>query len=84
MVLNIKDPATDRLARELARVTGESITVAARVALEERLARVRRAQDASTRGQVGEEIIRGGRARRTLDDRPEQEILGYGEDGLPA
>jgi antitoxin VapB len=83
VALNIKDPATDRLARELARVTGESITVAARVALEERLARVRRAQDAGTRGQVGEEVIRRGRARRTLDDRPEHEILGYGEDGLP-
>lgn len=84
MVLNIKDPATDRLARELARVTGESITVAARIALEERLARVRRAEEASTRGHLGEEIIRRGRARRTLDDRPDDEILGYGEDGLPA
>lgn len=83
MVLNIKDPATDRLARELARVTGESITVAARVALEERLARVRRVQAVTTRGQVGEEIIRRGRARRILDDRPDDEILGYGEDGLP-
>ena len=40
MALNIKDPDTDRLARELAALTGESITTAARRALEERLERV--------------------------------------------
>ena len=39
MALNIKDPDTDRLARELAAATGESITVATRQAIEERLAR---------------------------------------------
>lgn len=33
MPLNIDDPETDRLARELAQATGESITVAARVAI---------------------------------------------------
>ena len=38
MALNIKDSDTDRLARELAAVTGESITVATRQAIEERLA----------------------------------------------
>src|SRR5207249_10051344 len=42
VALNIKDEETDRLARELAAATGESITVAARRAIEERLARVRR------------------------------------------
>ena len=41
MALNIKDPETDRLARELAQATGESITEATRVAIAERLARVR-------------------------------------------
>ena len=35
--LNIKDPRTDELARQLAAETGESITVAARIAIEERL-----------------------------------------------
>ena len=41
MALNIEDPETDRLARELAQATGESITEAAKTAIEERLARVR-------------------------------------------
>ena len=47
MALNIKDPETDRLALELEAATGESITVAARRALEERLERVRHSQRAS-------------------------------------
>ena len=37
MPLSIKDPETERLARELAQRTGESITVAIRKALQERL-----------------------------------------------
>jgi antitoxin VapB len=41
MALSINDPETVRLVRELARTTGESITVATRVALAERLQRVR-------------------------------------------
>jgi len=39
MPLSIKDPETERLARELAQRAGESITVATRKALEERLRR---------------------------------------------
>jgi len=40
MALNIKDPVTERLATELARLTGESKTRTVRVALEERRARL--------------------------------------------
>ena len=40
MPLSIKDPETERLARDLAQRTGESITVATRKALQERLRRV--------------------------------------------
>ncbi len=40
MPLSIKDPDTERLARDLARRTGESITLATRKALEERLRRI--------------------------------------------
>jgi len=40
MSLNIKDPETERLARILAQQTGETITLAIRRALEERLRRV--------------------------------------------
>jgi antitoxin VapB len=41
MSLNIKDEKTHRLARQLARLTGESMTTAVQHALEERLERVR-------------------------------------------
>lgn len=40
MALNIKDSETDRLARELAEATGESITTAVATALRERLDRM--------------------------------------------
>ena len=40
MPLNIKEPETDRLARELASTTGESLTAAVAMALRERLERV--------------------------------------------
>jgi antitoxin VapB len=39
MAMNIKNPETERLARELAKRTGESMTVAITVALKERLER---------------------------------------------
>jgi antitoxin VapB len=39
MSMNIKNPETVRLARELAKRTGESLTVAVTVALKERLER---------------------------------------------
>ena len=83
MVLNIKDATTDRLARELAVEAGESITVATRRALEERLARIR-ARNSLGDGDDGlAEFIRRGRARAVLDDRPTDDILGYDEHGLP-
>ena len=44
MALNIKSKETYRLARELADLTGESMTAAVTVALRERLHTVRRAQ----------------------------------------
>jgi len=41
MSLNIKDEKTHRMARELARATGESMTAAVSEAIRERLERVR-------------------------------------------
>lgn len=83
MALNIKDTVTDDLARQLAAETGESITMAIRIALEERLARIR----ARKRSNVGTDelvaIIARGRARPTVDNRPADEILGYDDHGLP-
>ncbi|GEK80122.1 type II toxin-antitoxin system VapB family antitoxin [Agrococcus baldri] len=82
MALNIKDPETDRLARELAQATGETITVAARRAIEERLRRVRARSASGVEAQV-QAIIERGRARTPLDDRGADEILGYDAVGLP-
>jgi antitoxin VapB len=83
VALNIKDPETDRLARELAAVTGESITVAARRAIEERLARVRTRSTVEETRDVLTRIIERGRARAMLDERSADELLGYDEHGLP-
>lgn len=83
MAINIKDPETDRLARELAELTGEPITLAVRQAIEERLEGLRRRRAAAA-GPALDDIIARGRARRTVDQRSDDEILGYGDDGLPA
>ena len=44
MPLNIKDPDTHTLAKRLAGLTGESLTKAVKLAIQERLARVEKAQ----------------------------------------
>lgn len=82
MAINIKDPETDRLVRELAALTGEPITVAVRAAIEDKLALIRRRETIAAAPAVADIIARG-RQRRLLDDRSEDEILGYGDDGLP-
>jgi antitoxin VapB len=46
MALSIKTDEADRLARELSRLTGETMTEAVTRALAERLERLRRARDA--------------------------------------
>jgi antitoxin VapB len=83
MALNIKDEETDRLARQLAAATGETITVATRRAIEERLARVRARRDAQPAADELRALILRGRARTVLDDRRVDEILGYDDRGLP-
>ncbi|TFV55022.1 antitoxin [Geodermatophilus sp. DF01-2] len=83
MPLSIKDAEADRLARELASATGESLTVAVATALRERLERVRGL--ASGRDLAAELNAIALRCAQLplLDDRPEAEILGYDENGLP-
>lgn len=81
MAVNIKDPETDRLARELAELSGLPITTAVRGAIEERLAVLRNRSRVNPPGL--EEIIKRGRSRAILDPRSKEEILGYDELGLP-
>ncbi len=82
MALNIKDAETDRLARELAAETGETLTTALRTAIVERLARTRRQESAAGRQDLHRYIERA-RARTPLNDLSDDEILGYDENGLP-
>ncbi len=84
MAINIKDPKTDRLVRELADATGESITEAARVAIAERLARVKARAVVPAVRQKLEQIIERGRKRPTLDDRTADDVIGYDDLGLPS
>ena len=83
MSLNIKDLATEKFVRELAAITGESVTAAVRRAAEERLQRVRRQQ--AGRSLAAEMLEIGWRcaALPDLDPRTADEILGYDAHGLP-
>ena len=84
MPLSIKHDEADRLARDLARLTGESLTEAVLNALRERLLR-QRAQ--GRRGCLRDDLLEIGRRCAALpvkDARPADEILGYDERGLPS
>ncbi len=83
MALNIKDQKADRLARELAAETGESITTAVTVAVRERLDRVRGAVPHEQRLQEIRRISERTAALPVLDERSADEILGYDASGLP-
>ena len=83
MPLSIKDPETERLARELAQRTGESLTMATRKALEERLRRVGATRRRATLLEDLAAIRRRCAALPVLDDRTADAILGYDAHGLP-
>jgi antitoxin VapB len=83
MALSVKDPEADRLARELAARTGETLTTAVVVALRERLARLRgRPRRRRLRDEL-REIAQRCAQLPTIDDRPAEEILDYDRRGLP-
>ena len=83
MALNIKNPEADRLARELAERTGETITEAVTHALEERLMRTRaRGRLHSLKDEI-DEIGRRCAALPDMDRRAADEILGYDSIGVP-
>jgi antitoxin VapB len=79
MAITLNDPETDRLAREVAALTGETLTEAVRAALAERLGRERRRRVPGRGGlaqrlkALGEECA----ALPDLDARSADEIIGY-------
>ena len=83
MALSIKDPETERLARALAERTGESLTIATRRALEERLRRIGGAPRRAAMLEDLAAIRRRWGALKTRDPRAADDIIGYDENGLP-
>ncbi len=82
MSLNIKNETTHRHARELARLSGESMTQAVDRAITERLERLRRTRNKNALAEHILEIGRECAALPLLDDRSPEEML-YDADGLP-
>ncbi len=88
MPLNIKDPETERLAREVATLAGESKTGAIRTALRERKARLVLQHTSGDRERVLRDLLEGevwpSLAPDILGRAPSQqeqdEILGYDGD----
>lgn len=85
MPLSIKDHETEQLARELAKVTGETITEATKRALQDRLRRVGGARGSRRASLIAEmaDIRRRWRSMPVLDDRTADDIVGYDEYGAP-
>ena len=83
MVLNIKNAEADRLARELATATGETLTETVIVALRNRLATVHQQHDRTV---LMAEVSKIQAFVRSLPDqgtRAADEITGYDEAGRP-
>ena len=84
MALSLKDPETDRLAREVSRLTGESLTVAVRTALSERLQRerLRRGRPVRDLAEALDALAKETAALPVIDPRSPDEIVGYDENGM--
>jgi antitoxin VapB len=84
MSLNIKNPEAHELAREVADITGESLTTAVKEALRERLERLR-AEEAPN---LADRLMAIGRDCAPRLPEPYRSAdhgeLLYGDDGLPA
>jgi antitoxin VapB len=83
MPLSIKNDTTERLARQVADETGESLTQAIQKALEERWERLKSKRRSRVLNSQIEDLLRRVDVLPTLDSRPEDEILGYDEHGMP-
>jgi antitoxin VapB len=82
MSLNIKDPEAHKLAQEISKTTGETMTEAVTIALRERIARLRRARKADAT--AAELLAIGKRCAEQLKQQPlDHGSLLYDEKGLP-
>jgi antitoxin VapB len=81
MALSIKNPAAERLARQVAAEAGETLTAAVLHSLEERLERLKGRRSSPDLVETLVAISRRCSALPDLDDRPAHVILGYDEIG---
>ncbi len=82
MALNIRNAEAERLASDLANLTGETKTEAVTRALRDRLMRVRRERSKRSLADELDAIGVHCAALPVLDSRSDDEILGY-DDGIP-
>jgi antitoxin VapB len=81
--MSIRNPETEKLAREVSRLTGETLTEAIGKSLEERLQRLKRRRDEENLRRDLDAILARFHALPVLDTRSDDEIVGYDENGLP-
>lgn len=79
MVLSIKNADADRMARDLAALTGESITDAVVASLAVRLELERRRR----RAPGIDDVVERFRRLPVLDEREPDDVIGYDDQGLP-
>jgi antitoxin VapB len=84
MALSIKSPEVERKVRKLAATTGESITAVVSLAVDEQLKREERKRE-SKMYLIDDlmAIAHHCASLPVLDDRSEDEIMGWDENGLP-
>jgi antitoxin VapB len=89
VALNIKNVEVERLAAEVARLTGESKTEAIRRALDERRSRLRNRSSSDRRARVLKFLeakvwpsLPKSQVGRRLTREEEDAILGYGPEGV--
>ena len=84
MALNIKDEEADRLAQQITRRTGETLTQAIIISLRERLERLERQRQESDQLFADIMAISAHCSRLPVfDPRHPDDIIGYDEHGLP-
>ena len=83
MPLSIKDSKTDALVRKLAALTGESITEAVLVSVQERLERLKSRNSSYSLAHELDAIAQRCASLPMADSRSTEEIIGYDELGLP-
>jgi antitoxin VapB len=83
MPISIKSIETERLVREIAAKTGESLTGAVQKSLEERLERLKNNRRSLSLATQLDDILRRVDDMPDLDSSTPDEIIGYDKNGLP-